>query len=128
MKPILALLIFVLCSGVQAETTTKRTFPVIYDTTTFVKSAEIKTGDRTYDDLIPLMSNSKNQVIGKKTSSSAPVEVEKVSELVTSIREAICSGIKKGSFKVWLKFDANTKVFGVGSSTEGGIEVNVACS
>lgn len=61
------------------------------------------------------------------STSSTNVEASKIGGLVSSVREEVCNGIKKGTFKVWLKFDANTKVLGIGTSSEGGIEVNIEC-
>lgn len=61
------------------------------------------------------------------STSSINVEASKIGELVGTIRNEVCSGIKKGNFKVWLKFDANAKVLGIGTSSEGGIEVNIEC-
>lgn len=70
----------------------------------------------------------KNKALATKTTTEqVPVEAQKITDLVTSIRNSICQGIRKGSIRVWLKFDANAKVLGIGSSSEGGIEVNISC-
>lgn len=66
-------------------------------------------------------------IVTKKVTEKAEVASEALSSVVSSIREAVCKEIKRGSFKVWLSFDASTKILGVGASSEAGIEVSVIC-
>lgn len=63
----------------------------------------------------------------KKKSETKMVKASKITEIVKNIRTSLCNAVKKGEFKVWLKVDAEGKLFGVGVGTEGGIEVTVQC-
>jgi hypothetical protein len=111
----------------RAEESAK-TIPFVYESNTVVDTTVWEAGHAAQfsGDMRLMAQDGKSRVVNK-TTEVAPVEVSKIAELVTSVRKSICTGVKKGSFKVWLKFDANAKILGIGTSSEGGIEVNVTC-
>jgi hypothetical protein len=76
-------------------------------------------------DLPGMFSEAKEEV--KEETKVFFVKPSKVREAVKSVKNAICDEVEDGSFKIWLKADADGKVLGVGASSEGGIEINVTC-
>lgn len=105
--------------------TEKNMVPFVFDS---VKILDAKQAAKYIDPRGTVMMANKGDGALVNTTSSTQVEASKIGELVSSVRNEVCKGIKKGTFKVWLKFDANAKVLGIGTSSEGGIEVNVECS
>lgn len=105
--------------------TAKNTVPFVFES---VKILDIRQATKQNETSGSSIFTTKGNQTLVNTTSSTQVEASKIGQVVRSVRDEVCKGIEKGSFKVWLKFDANAKVLGVGTSSEGGIEVNVICS
>lgn len=57
-----------------------------------------------------------------------PVSIEKIISTINETKRAICSAVgKSGVVKFWLKAGTEAKIFGIGGSSESGIEVSVQC-
>ncbi len=108
----------------------KDTIPFLYEKTVLkaVPTDVAYTSSDVVEYKLATPTQTKDKVlVSQKTTEKADVQAKEVASLVSSIRTAICSELKDGSFKVWLKFDAEAKILGIGTSSEGGIEVNVTC-
>lgn len=110
-----------------------KTIPFVYETTTLANAGQAiedfpgKVNMEYPTGMMNGNSTKNSPKVSKTTTNTASVEVDKVSNLVSSIHDSICAEIKKGSIRVWLKFDANAKILGIGTSSEGGIEVMINC-
>lgn len=67
----------------------------------------------------PVMMSKKTQV--------TDVTSNKVEETIRNVKNTVCSVVENGSVKVYFSFDVEGKVFGVGTSSEAGIEVTFEC-
>ncbi|WP_421911258.1 hypothetical protein [Marinobacter sp.] len=61
-----------------------------------------------------------NQVVSE-------VERGKLEAAIRDVRSSICNSVENASVKVYFTFDADAKIFGIGTSTGAGIEVNFEC-
>jgi hypothetical protein len=64
------------------------------------------------------------------TENEKMVEISgnQISTIIHELKTEMCSVIEDGEFKVWLKGEASGKLFGIGASSESGIEVTVKCA
>ncbi len=129
MKKIFLVLLVMTNIQIAHANDVNKTIPVMYEKTSIelVNKADI---DKTpYWDLkFEALAEKNGKVIVKTTSSEiAQVSANEMTNVVTDVRDSICKAIKTGSFKIWMSFNAETKIYVVGTSASGGIEINVTC-
>lgn len=64
----------------------------------------------------------------EQDSFSTKVEANALKSAIGNARSAICSSVGDATVKVYFTFDADAKVFGIGTSTGAGIEVTFECA
>ncbi len=64
---------------------------------------------------------------GASLVSIDEVKTSEFKDFLISVRQTICSGIKKGSVKVWISVDASGKILSLGASAQSGVEVSFQC-
>lgn len=123
----IALILSVILSNSAYAQSKTKTIPFVYETTSIADVSKVRAmADLPGEVILMGQPDGKTKAV-KRSTKHSDVEASKVADLVRDVKESVCEAIKKGSFKVWLKFDTDAKILGIGASSEGGVEVTVNC-
>lgn len=53
--------------------------------------------------------------------------VSNIKKIIRLFKDEVCQVNKGGTFEITLKADASGKIIGIGTSTEGGLKINIFC-
>lgn len=99
-----------------------KTIPVLVKTVSFQVD---KNGAK---ELVPLKALPNTAGFTKITFEKVDFKQELIVTTIKKVKKTICTAVEVGDVTVYFSFDTEAKLFGIGASSEAGIEVTFKCN